>query len=170
MMKKLRKGFVALFVPLFLVGAMTVSCLEAASARTSVPAEGTIILDSDTPNPRIDVGPGGVMIHTISLGTSNMYFPGSPLLFTAEVGVNVQVGYQINNGTPIITLVNPITHYVWVNDQGVIAVDSTKLIFDYSYSISGRTITFTSSYKLRVYTADVYYDSITYTYTDTFTV
>lgn len=102
MMKKLRKGFVALFVPLFLVGAMTVSCLEAASARTPVPAEGTIIVDSDMPSSR-----GchrGIMIHTISLGTSDMYFPGSPLLFTTEVGVHVQVG---NDSTVIITLAKP---------------------------------------------------------------
>lgn len=45
-------GFVVLFVPLFLVGTMTVSCWETASARTSVPAEGIIIVDSDIPSSR----------------------------------------------------------------------------------------------------------------------
>ena len=70
--------------------------------RTSVPAEGIIIVDSDMPSSR-----GchrGIMIHTISLGTSDMYFPGSPLLFTTEVGVHVQVG---NDSTVIITLAKP---------------------------------------------------------------
>lgn len=45
-------GFIVLFVPLFLVGTMTVSCWEIASARASVPAEGTIIVDSNIPSPR----------------------------------------------------------------------------------------------------------------------
>ena len=95
-------GFVVLFVPLFLVGTMTVSCWETASARTSVPAKGTIIVDSNIPSPR--GWRRGIMIHTISLGTSDMYFPGSPLLFTTEVGVHVQVG---NDSTVIITLAKP---------------------------------------------------------------
>ena len=58
-------GFVVLFVPLFLVGTMTVSCWEIASARASVPAEGTIIVDSNIPSSR--GWHRGIMIHTISL-------------------------------------------------------------------------------------------------------
>ncbi len=155
---------------LSLVSVIIINCFSVTRSKEAVPIEGTTIIDTNTPSPRIDVGPEVSYVHTISLATSNMVLKNCPYQINAEVGVNVLVCYQIKNNSPVITLVNSINNYTWVYDGGCVFVDSKKLIFNYNYFISGRTITFTSSYYLRVCTADIYQSETYIIYTNTFTV